>query len=50
MIGKFGMRTTSGLAKFGGKVIARTSARPLTVSNNPNGVQLSPNFANPPGR
>ena len=41
---------TSGLAKLGGKVITRTSACPLTVSGNPNSVQLSPNFAKPPGR
>ena len=41
---------TSGLAKLGGKVIARTSVRPLTVSDNPNGVQPSPNFAKPPPR
>ena len=42
--------TTSGLAKLGGKVIARTSACPLTVSDNPNCVQSRPNFAKPPGR
>jgi len=42
--------TTSGLAKLGGKVIIRTLACPLTVSDNPNGVQLLPNFAKPPGR
>ena len=41
---------TSGLAKLGCKVITRTSARRLTVSDNPNGVQLCPNFAKPPGR
>ena len=41
---------TSGLAKLGGKVTARTSVRPLTVSDNPNCVQLRPNFAKPPGR
>jgi len=40
--------STSGLAKLGGKVIARTSARPLTVSGNPNGVQSGPNFAKLP--
>jgi len=40
---------TSGLAKLGGKVITRTSARRLTVSDNPNCVQLSPNFAKPLG-
>ena len=33
---------TSGLAKLGGKVLARISVRPLTVSDNPNGVQLYP--------
>jgi len=42
-----GDRTTSGLAKLGGKVTTRISARRLTVSDNPNGVQSSPNFANP---
>ena len=36
--------------EIGVKVIAQTSARPLTVSDNPNGVQSSPNFAKPPGR
>ena len=41
---------TSGLAKLGGKVITRTSACRLTVSDNPNCVQPSPNFAKPPGR
>ena len=41
---------TSGLAKLGGKVIARTSVRRLTVGDNPNGVQSFPNFAKPPGR
>ena len=41
---------TSGLAKLGGKVITRISARPLTVGDNPNCVQLRPNFAKPPGR
>jgi len=35
---------------LGGKVTTRTSARPLTVSDNPNGVQSRPNFAKPPGR
>jgi len=34
--------------EIGVKVIARTSARPLTVSDNPNGVQSIPNFAKPP--
>ena len=43
-------RTTGGLAKLGGKVIIRFSVRPLTVSDNPNGVQSIPNFAKPPGR
>ena len=36
--------------EIGVKVITRTSARPLTVSDNPNSVQSSPNFAKPPGR
>ena len=36
--------------KIGGKVITRTSVCPLTVSDNPNGMQLIPNFAKPPGR
>jgi len=36
--------------KIGVKVITQTSARRLTVSDNPNGVQSSPNFAKPPGR
>ena len=36
--------------EIGGKVTAQTSVRPLTVSDNPNGVQSSPNFAKPPGR
>ena len=36
--------------EIGVKVIARTSARPLTVSDNPNSVQSNPNFAKPPGR
>jgi len=36
--------------EIGVKVIAQTSVRPLTVSDNPNCVQLSPNFAKPPGR
>jgi len=36
--------------EIGVKVIARTSARPLTVSDNPNGVQSIPNCAKPPGR
>ena len=35
------LQPTSGLAKLGGKVITRTLARPLTVSDNPNGVQSS---------
>jgi len=33
--GKMGNRLTSGLVKLGGKMIARTSARPLAVSDNP---------------
>ena len=41
-------RTTRGLAKLGCKVKAQTSARPLTVSDNPNGVQLRPNCAKRP--
>jgi len=36
--------------KIGVKVIARTLERRLTVSDNPNGVQSSPNFVKPPGR
>ena len=36
--------------EIGVKVIIRISACPLTVSDNPNGVQLSPNFAKPSGR
>ena len=36
-----------GLAKLWGKVITRTLARPLTVSDNPNDVQSLPNFAKP---
>jgi len=36
--------------EIGVKVIARTLVSRLTVSDNPNGVQLSPNFAKPPGR
>jgi len=36
--------------EIGVKVIARTSARRLTVSDNPNSVQSRPNFAKPPGR
>ena len=36
--------------EIGVKVIARTSVRSLTISDNPNGVQSSPNFAKPPGR
>jgi len=34
---------------LGCKVTTRTSARPLSVSDNPNGVQSIPNFAKPPG-
>jgi len=41
---------TGGLAKLGGKVITRISARRLTVSDNQNGVQSIPNFAKPLGR
>ena len=41
---------TSGLAKLGCIVITRTSVCPLTVSDNPNCVQLRPNFVKPPGR
>ena len=33
--------------EIGVKGIARTPARPLTVSDNPNGVPSSPNFAKP---
>ena len=33
------------LGEIGGKVITRISARPLTVGDNPNGVQPIPNFA-----
>ena len=36
--------------EIGGKVITRISVHPLTVSDNPNGVQSRPNFAKPPGR
>jgi len=36
--------------EIGVNVKARTSARPLGGSDNPNGVQSSPNFAKPPGR
>ena len=36
--------------EIGGKVIALTSARRLTVGDNPNCMQSSPNFAKPPGR
>ena len=36
--------------KIGGKVITRISVCPLTVGDNPNDVQSSPNFAKPPGR
>jgi len=44
------LHLTSGLAKLGGKVITRTSARPLGGSDSSNGVQSGPNFAKPPGR
>jgi hypothetical protein len=36
--------------EIGGEVIIRISVYPLTVGVNPNFVQLSPNFAKPPGR
>ena len=36
--------------KIGVKVTARTSVRPLTVSDDPNSMQSSPNFAKSPGR
>jgi len=36
---------TGGFSKLGGKVITRISARRLTVSDSPNGVQSRPNFA-----
>ena len=36
--------------EIGVKVIVQTSARPLTVSDNPNCVQSTPNFAKLPGR
>ena len=35
--------------EIGVKVMTRISVRPLTVSDNPNGVQSSPNFAKPAG-
>ena len=41
---------TGGLAKLGGEVIARISARPLTGGDSPNCVQLPPNFVKPPPR
>ena len=41
---------TNGLAKLGGKVIVRTLVHSLTVSDNPNSVQSSPNFAKTQGR
>jgi len=34
----------------GSKVITRISVCHLSISDNPNGVQLRPNFAKPPGR
>ena len=36
--------------EIGVKVIVQTSVRPLTVGDNPNGVQSNPNFVKPPGR
>ena len=33
---------TSGFAKLGGGVITQTLAHPLTVGDNPDGVQLTP--------
>jgi hypothetical protein len=36
--------------EIGGEVFVRISVCPLTVSDNPNCVQLIPNFAKPPGR
>ena len=36
--------------EIGVKVIVRISMCPLTVSDNPNCVQLRPNFAKPPRR
>jgi len=36
--------------EIGGEVIIRISVRPLTVGVSPNCVQLTPNFAKPPGR
>jgi hypothetical protein len=36
--------------EIGGEVITRISLSPLTGSDSPNCVQLSPNFAKPPGR
>jgi hypothetical protein len=41
---------TSGLAKVGVKLLPEFLLRPLTVSDSPNCVQSSPNFATPPGR
>jgi hypothetical protein len=41
---------TSGLAKLGLKLLPEILLRPLTVGDSPNCVQLSPNFAKPPGR
>jgi hypothetical protein len=36
--------------EIGVEVIVRILLRPLTVGDNPNCVQSSPNFAKPPGR
>jgi len=36
--------------KIGGEVIIRISLSPLTAGDSPNCVQLTPNFAKPPGR
>ena len=36
--------------EIGGEVIIRISVCPLTVGVSPNCVQLTPNFAKPPGR
>ena len=40
-------RLTIGLLKLRGKVILRLRSVTLTVSDNTNGVQSSPNFAKP---
>ena len=36
--------------EIGGEVIIRISLSPLTAGDSPNCVQLTPNFAKPPGR